>query len=236
MRVKSLLRRVAPCLALLAAVVAPARAQAYGEPTWPRYALGVGAGAFVPQGALADQASTNAAWELLLSLRPRGWRVLGVRVTGQFVEYGRSDTTYALPGVDVDTRTGSSLVWITLGPEVLIGSGPLRALGHAGIGLGSAMTQTSIRASTNDVGHTNHRDNAMAFEAGAALAWLPLRSGLLVVELGGRWVGTGALEHVPGSGIRRAAGELVLSPRRDELQGIVLRAALGVALDRWPRR
>lgn len=229
---------VAPCCLLLVSMAAftPTAAAQDVRPFRPAWSVGGGGGAFLPQGDLAGHAGTNAAWELFLSHRPRAWGPWGARLTAQFVEHARSDTTFALPGIDVDTRTASSLVWWTLGPEVTVGGGPLRALGHAGVGVAWALTSTAVRTSTNDVGHTNEQDLGLAYEAGAALSWSFLRSDLMGLELGARWVGSGPLDYVPGSGIRRAAGALELSRRRDRLEGIVLRAALDVAIDRrWAR-
>jgi hypothetical protein len=109
------------------------------------------------------------------------------------------------------------------------------ALAHASVGVAWARTVTALRTFTNDVGNTNMQDAAVAFEAGAALSCRLLRRELLTLELGGRWTGTGPLEYVPGSGIRRAAGALELTPRRDRMDGVVWRAALAVALDGWAR-
>lgn len=223
-------------LSLLVTLAPIARAQDESASPRSRWSVGGGGGAFMPQGEFADHSGTNAVWELFVTARPRAWGPWGVRLSAQFMEHAHSDTTYALPGIDVETRTSSDLVLWTLGPELLIGRGPLRALGHAGIGVAWARTLTAIRTSTNDVGNGNDDDLTMGYEIGAALSWRLLRSELLSLELGGRWNGTGPLEYVPESGIRRVAGQLVLTPRRSRMDGVVLRAALGVSLDRMSWR
>lgn len=222
------------CLFLLCASALGVTAQESAFPS-PRWWMGGGAGAFLPQGGFADHTANQADWELFLVHRPRAWGPWGVRTTAQFVEHAHTDTSFALPGITVDTRTSSDLIAWTLGPEARTERGALSALAHAGVGVAWARTVTALRTFTNEVGNSNRSDAAVAFEAGAALSWRLLRRDLLL-ELGGRWTGTGPLEYVPGSGIRRAAGELELTSQRGRMDGIVWRAALGVALDGWVRR
>jgi len=196
----------------------------------PRWWVGFGGGAFSPQGALAGHAGLEGAYELFVAHRLNAAAPWGVRLTGQAVEIARNDTTYALPGIDVRTRTSSQLAWITLGPQVELGRGRVSALAHAGVGGAWAITRTALRTSTNDVGSTHRQRAAVALEAGAALSWDVLRSGDVRVELGGRWLHTGSLEYVPESGLRRAGGTLVLTPQEDVLDGLVWRGALAFGL------
>ena len=227
-----MLRRIAAAAALMpllsfAPVLVPASHAASTTPTWW---AGFGGGGLSPQGAFAGHADFNGALELFVAHSVRDGSPWGVRLTGQAVEFARDDTTYALPGIDVRTRTSSQLLWLTLGPQLELGDGPLRALLHAGVGSAWAISKTAVRTATNDVGSTHLQRAALAFEAGGGLSYELTRARNLRLELGGRWLHTGSLEYVPESGIRRAAGRLVLAPREDALDGVVVRAALALGI------
>jgi hypothetical protein len=226
-----MLRRIAAAALLPMLMSAPVGVPAaHAESTAPAWWWGFGGGGFSPQGAFAGHAEFNGTLELFVAHQVRDDSPWGVRLTGQAVEFARNDTTYALPGIDVRTRSSSQLLWLTLGPQLELGDGPVRVLLNAGVGGAWAVTKTAVRTSTNDVGSTHLQRAALAFEAGGGLSYELTRARNLRLELGGRWLHTGSLEYVPESGIRREAGRLVLSPRRDALDGITVRAALALGL------
>lgn len=227
-----MLRRIAMTAAVLSALLSmtPRVPAAHAEPATPTWWYGFGGGGFSPQGSFADHAGFEGALELFVAHEVTQDSRWGVRLTGQALEFARNDTSYALPGIDVRTRTSSQLLWLTLGPQLELGSGPVRVLLDAGVGGAWAITRTAIRTSTNDVGSTHLQRAAVALEGGAALSYDLNRARNLRLELGGRWLHTGSLEYVPESGIARAAGQLVLTPREDPLGGISLRAALALGL------
>lgn len=197
---------------------------------YPTVAIGFAAGGLLPQGSFGDHADAAANYEVFVSRQGAGpW---GARLTGQWAEYAHSDTSFALPGLEVKTRTGNSLSLVTLGPQVVLGRGALRGVLHAGLGGAWATTRTTVRAETNDTGDTNHEHGNVAFLADAALSLAPFHWDALWLEGGARWLSTGEIEYVPDGGIHRAAGQLVLDTRKDALSAVVLRAALLVRLGR----
>jgi hypothetical protein len=226
LRRSSATRHALLALVTFAAIVPAARAES-APPLWW---FGAGGGGFAPQGAFAGHASFEGAWELFLAHRLGADSRWGVRLSGQAVEFARSDTTYALAGIDARTRTSSQLVWLTLGPQYVVGRGPARGLLNAGVGSVWAITSTALRGATNDVGNTHVQRAAVAFEAGGGLSLDLLPSGDLQFELGGRWLRGGPLRYVPEAGIQRAAGQIVLRSREDAIDGLMLHATLAVAL------
>ncbi len=213
-------------------ISAVARAQ---EPA-PHWTLGGGGGAMFPTGALREHVDNSAAWEMFVAWRPRADRPWGARLTFHYADYAHSDTTYALAGTDSKVRTSSAIYLVLLGPQLTFGSGRARGVLHASTGVGTAGTRTAIRGGTNDVGHRNQTDSAVALELGGALSFQLTRSELLALELGARWFGTPAVEYVPDGGIQRANGQLVLTTREDALTGTVIRGSLVLALDRLGRK
>jgi len=224
------IRRLAAIVVLVVFAV-PVRAQGAGS-AWD---LGFGLGGFLPSGPFGDHADASLAWDVFVTGRPSQDSPWGGRLALSYSSFAHSDTTYDLPGLSVDTRTSSDLIALTLGPELLIGQGPARLLLHAGVGAAWVVTTTSVRSTTSDVGNTNRSDASFAWEGGAGVSWIVWRPWRVALEASGRWIGSGTLDVVPESGIRRAAGALVLTPERVAVSGVLLRAAVSVRLGR-PRR
>jgi len=222
---------LAAAFAVLLVFAPQARAQ-QGASAWD---FGFGLGGLLPSGAFGDHADASLAWDVFVTGRPSSDSPWGGRLGLAYSSFAHSDTTYDLPGISVDTRTSSDLVALTLGPQLLLGQGPARLLVHAGLGVAWVLTTTSVRATTSDLGNNIRSDASFAWEWGAGVHWLVWRPWRVALEGSGRWIGSGMLDVVPESGIRRAAGALVLTPERLALSGVVLRAAVSVGLGR-PRR
>lgn len=218
--------RVVVSIALLVGLVSVRPAVA--RPASPTASFGGGGGLFMPLGDFADDARAHGAWEFWMAFQPRTSLPLGVRVSAQFVEYAWSDTTYRLPGLEIDTRSAAQLMWITAGPQWAqpVGDGDL--IVHAGAGVARAATRSYVQASSSP-GSTNLEDTALALEAGAALHWPLTRSGRLGFESGVRWLHTGSLVHAVQGTFARTATDLVLGTRESALDALELRAGLTLA-------
>lgn len=141
------------------------------------------AGLAVPVGEFQNHVNLGGGGGLggLLFLDRRGLAAL--RLDGSFVVYGhesyRTPLSPTVPFVDVDVSTSNSILSLGLGPQVYLGSGPLRPYFFGTAGFAYFVTQTSVSGSEYDepfATTTNFDDFSLALSAGGGLS-VSLREG-----------------------------------------------------------
>ena len=117
----------------------------------------------------------------LVFLDERGFAA--IRVEGSFVVYGheshRTSLSPTVPFVDVDVSTTNSILAMGVGPQVYLGSGPLRPYFFGTAGFSYFITETSVSGDRYDepfASTTNFDDFSLALAAGGGLS-VSLREG-----------------------------------------------------------
>ena len=147
------------------------------------------AGLAVPVGEFGDHVNLGGGGAIggLLFLDERGYAA--IRADGSFVVYGhesyRTSLSPTVPFVDVDVATTNSIFALGVGPQVYLGSGPLRPYFFGTVGFSYFVTETSVSGSEYDepfASTTNFDDFNLALAAGGGLA-VSLREGENPVSL-----------------------------------------------------
>lgn len=143
----------------------------------------------VPVGEFGNHVNLGGGTGLggLLFLDERG--LAAVRVEGSFVVYGhesyRTSLSPTVPFVDVDVSTTNSILALGVGPQVYLGSGPLRPYFFGTAGFSYFITETSVSGDGYDepfASTTNFDDFNLALAAGAGLS-VSLREGEKPISL-----------------------------------------------------
>lgn len=143
----------------------------------------------VPVGEFGNHVNLGGGTGLggLLFLDERG--LAAIRVEGSFVVYGhesyRTPLSSTVPFVDVDVSTTNSILAMGVGPQVYLGSGPLRPYFFGTAGFSYFITETSVSGDGYDepfASTTNFDDFNLALAAGAGLS-VSLREGEKPISL-----------------------------------------------------
>ena len=127
-----------------------------------------------------------------------------IRVDGSFVVYGhesyRTSLSPTVPFVDVDVSTTNSILGLGLGPQVYLGSGPLRPYFFGTAGFSYFITQTSVGGDQYDepfASTTNFDAFSLALAAGGGLS-VSLREGEnpISLDLAGHYQHNGLTEYL----------------------------------------
>ncbi|MFO7261654.1 MAG: hypothetical protein DIU52_010900 [bacterium] len=167
---------------------------------------------------------------VLLRLDPAG--VIGLRVDGGFINYGRESKRVCLSQtvgcrILVDLVTSNDILFGTIGPQLAVPSGPVRPYVNGGIGLSYFATTSSVRgtsSSDDDFARTkNFDDVTLAWAAGGGL-YIPLRIGstTFAIDLGARYLLNGEVEYLREGGIEdHPDGSITLHPTRSDANLLV---------------
>ncbi len=155
------------------------------ERTSPRGEWGMFVDLASPVGEFQDHVDAGygfgGAYLLFLDKKRR----VDLRAEGNYVIYGRESSTVPLStvvfvDVDVKQTTTNSILFLGLGPQVYLGSGPIRPYFSGTVGYARFATETSIRVkgeSDEDeedddeiASTTNHKDGKLALSAGGGIS------------------------------------------------------------------
>lgn len=164
------------------------------------------AGLAVPVGEFQNHVNLGGGGGMggLLFLDRRGLAAL--RLDGSFVVYGhdsyRTPLSPTVPFVDVDVRTTNSILSLGLGPQVYLGSGPLRPYFFGTAGFAYFVTETSVSGHEYDepfASSTNFDDFSLALSAGGGLS-VSLREGEhpISLDLSAHYQHNGLTEYLTG--------------------------------------
>ncbi|HEX7091058.1 MAG TPA: hypothetical protein VF192_13030 [Longimicrobiales bacterium] len=175
---------------------------------------------------------------LLVRLDPAG--ALSLRVDGGFVNYGRETRTVCLsPTIGcrilVDLTTSNDIVFGSIGPQLMVPSGPVRAYVNAGAGFSYFATTSSVRGTSesDDFASTRNFDDAtFAWSTGGGL-YIPLTIGSssVSIDLGARYLSNGEVEYLREGDIEdHADGSITLHPTRSEANLVVWQVGVSIGL------
>lgn len=176
-----------------------------------------------PQGAFRD--NVKQAWGVGASARYHfpGFRALGVRADGVFLNYGnerkRVPLSATLNRVIVDMHTANNIGLFTLGPELMVMRGPIRPYVFAFGGYSQFFTESS--ANDHDSNHSfassvNFSDGGWAAGWGGGVR-IPLSSRRVstAIDAGARLTHNGTRSYLRrGDVIDQPDGSLVFNERR----------------------
>jgi hypothetical protein len=238
-------------LAMLAAFVtlaaaSPATAQyESGAPHGPTRVT-VGGGFFVAQPVGEFRSYVNNGFggggHVLLRLEPHG--ILALRGDVGYLIYGHQTKRVSLPDagrVQLDVTTSNNIVAYSVGPQLMVPSGPIRPYVNAAIGGAYFFTESSVGGSDNGGNFANTRnfgDNVASYGyGGGVFVPLAVRNALVGIDLGARFIRNGHTRYLREGGITDLpTGGYAISPIESETNLVVYHLGVSVGVRRGGRR
>lgn len=168
-------------------------------------------------------------------------RLAGLRAEGSFVIYGAERQTVpfstTVPFVDVDVETTNGILTAGLGPQIYMGTGPIRPFIYGTVGFSFFVTSTSVSGMYEDepiASTTNHSDFRLAFTGGAGLS-VRLRGGSnpLSLDLSASYKHNGLTEYLANGtdNLRRLrGGDWVADPIESEANLMTIRVGISAGV------
>ena len=224
----------------------PAAAQ-YGfehGPRGPRVAIGGGAFVAQPIGEFKNYVNNGfgGGAHLLLRVDPRGF--LALRVDGGYLVYGHETKRVSFPGagrVELDVTTSNNIVTYSIGPQLMVPTGPIRPYVNAFAGGAYFFTESSIGDTDYDGSFASTRnfgDNVPSYGyGGGVFVPLAVRNVSLGVDLGARFVRNGFTRYLREGGVTDLpTGGYTVSPVESETNLVLYHAGVSIGLRRSHRR
>lgn len=229
-------------LSLLLAAAPDASAQHRQGPRVPT-GLYVGGQAVYarPSGEFADFVDRGFGLAGHLLYAPRG-SLLGLRLDGGFVSYGRERTTVPLSPtlggrIRVDLTTSNNIVFFGAGPQIGTPDGRFRPYANAFAGVSYLFTESSLEGVDDQLDFartTNYDDVTFGYGAGAGI-YVPLRGGAspISVDLGVRYHNNGEADYLREGDIRdNPDGSITLTPVRSDTDLFTVQLGLSMGVGR----
>jgi len=168
-------------------------------------------------------------------------RLAGLRGEGSFIIYGAERRTVPLsptvPFVDVDVETTNGIVSAGLGPQVYLGTGPIRPFIYGTVGFSYFVTSTSVSGMYEDepiASTTNHSDVRLAFTGGGGLS-VRIRGGRnpLSLDLSASYKHNGMTEYLANGAdnlLKLRGGEWKADPIRSEANLMTVRVGISAGV------
>jgi hypothetical protein len=225
-------------VALFAA--APARAQ-YGVGTPPaRVTLGGGAFVAQPVGEFKNYVNSGfgGGGHLLLRIDRHGF--LALRADAGFLIYGHETKRVSLPNagrVDLDVTTSNNILTYSIGPQLMVATGPIRPYLNAMAGGAYFFTESSVGGSDNSSSFASTRnfgDNVPSYGYGGGV-FIPfaVRHADVGLDLGARFIRNGHTRYLREGGITDLpGGGYAVSPIESETNLVVYHIGVSAGLRR----
>ena len=229
-------------LALVIAVAEPADAQYGPEPGLRRLRVALGGGVLVaqPVGEFRSYVGHGFGGGGHVLLRLDGAGALALRGDLGYVIYGHERIRVSLPNagrVEFDVTTNNNILTYSLGPQVMMPTGPIRPYANAFMGGAYFFTESSIGGTDNsgDFASTrNFGDNVPSYGYGGGV-FLPLavRNAVIGIDVGARFVRNGRTRYLREGGITDdPGGGYTVSPIESETNLVVYHLGVSVGLRR----
>lgn len=159
---------------------------------------------------------------------------LGLRIDGSVTWYGHENIDVWLgprmPSDYARINTDNLIVAFGVGPQLTLGSGPVRPYGFGTIGASYFTTVTSTESEYDYASNTNFDDWSLALTAGGGfLIQLIRKSKTVWLDASAQWTHNGVTDYLrKGSIVETYGGELLIFPIRSEANHLSFR--LGVAV------
>jgi hypothetical protein len=227
---------VAALLTLVGA--APAAAQ-YGVDTRPARAT-LGGGAFVaqPVGEFKNYVSNGfgGGGHLLLRVDRQGF--LALRADVGYLIYGHETKRVSLPTagrVEFDVTTSNNILTYSIGPQLMVPTGPIRPYVNAMAGGAYFFTESSIGGSDNESDFASTRnfgDNVPSYGYGGGI-FVPfaVRNAHIGLDIGARFIRNGHTRYLREGGITDLPdGGYTVSPIDSETNLVVYHIGITAGL------
>jgi hypothetical protein len=227
-------------LGTLASAPPPAGAQ-YGFGVGPaRVALGGGVSVAQPVGEFKNYVDNGfgGGGHFMYRVDPRGYFAL--RADIGFLVYGHETIRVGLPGagrVELDVSTSNNIFTYSIGPQLMVPTGPIRPYVNATVGGAYFYTQSSVGGSDNaaDFASTrNFDDNVPSYGYGGGI-FVPfaVRNADISLDLGARFIRNGHTRYLREGGIEDLpTGGYVVSPTESETDFVLYHLGVSVGLRR----
>lgn len=209
-----------------AQILQPPASQPASEVAIPRHSFGLDVTVGQPLGEFSTfiNEGYGVGGHYLLRIDRRG--ILGLRVQGGFLTYGRENNRVCLSTtvgcrIVVDVSTTNNIISGGVGPQLQLPTGPVRPYVAATGGFSYFFTRSSVEGSNEDfdfASTTNQDDGTLAW-TGMGGFLIPLRSGRepIMLDLGVRYNGNGRAEYLRRGSIRDLPdGNIEVTPIRSE--------------------
>jgi hypothetical protein len=228
---------------LTLATVTPAAAQydPYGyeqQPRVPRAQLGGHAFVAQPVGEFKSYVNNGfgGGAHLLLRVDRRGF--LALRADGGFVVYGHETKRVSLPNagrIEFDLTTSNNILTYSIGPQLMVPTGPIRPYVNAFAGGAYFFTESSIGGSDNGsefASTRNFGDNVPSYGyGGGVFVPLTVRNAYIGLDLGARFIRNGFTRYLREGGITDlSGGGYTISPIESETNLVLYHAGVRVGL------
>lgn len=206
-----------------------------------RWSVGGGVAVSVPRGELDRH--IDEGWgvggQLVYRLDPAG--VLGLRLDGSVVTYGRerirTPLSHTVGRVLVDVETSNNIAVLGFGPQLTLPAGALRPYVNGAVGLGYFYTESGVRGSGNvrfdDFARTTNFDDLSFSWGGGGGLEVALGSGRhpLLLQVDAQYRNHGRTEFLREGSIEEDdAGRATFDPLRAEADVLLLRLGVSVGL------
>ncbi len=232
------LRLLAP-LALCATPLTAQYLREVGSAPSPKTLVGINLQLGVPQGEFKNFVGTGAGLGGNITFMVDRGHHFGLRIWGSWIEYGRSTERVplspSLPGLDVDLTTANDIWSFGVGPELHLGSGPLRTYLHAAIGTSDFSTSTSVEGSNNSspfASSTNFNDWTFAYYGGGGFMYLVSnKENPVYIDAGVRYQVHGETRYLQEGSIQsNGSGGVIIRPVQSRTDLLVIHLGVQVGI------
>lgn len=170
---------------------------------------------------------------------PQG--ILSFRLDGGLLIYGRETFRVPLSGtiggrILVDLTTSNNIVWMGLGPQLTMPTGPLRPYANAGVGFSYFFTESSVEGSNNNnepfASTRNYSDAAFRYGLGWGVL-IPFQTSTTewAIDLGAIYHGNGQVRYLREGGIEDLPdGSIILHPIQSDANLLTYRLGFSVGI------
>ncbi len=226
-------------LALMAGPVG-ASAQGLEEVKSERVKLGGGIVLAVPTGEFSDFVGLGGGANLFALFNFDRNGLFGLRLDGSVLSYGHERITQPLSNtiqrVSVDVTTNNWIASFGLGPQLTLGSGPIRPYVYGTVGFSYFATVSSV-SGTADFDHsfassTNFDDVTFASSGGAGVL-IQLSNGTrpVALDMSVRTLRNGVTEYLRRGSIQeRSDGSVFITPIQSEANLVTVKLGVSVGV------
>lgn len=198
----------------------------------------------VPTGEFADYVGTGWGVAGHFALGVAGEGVLGLRLEGGYVNYGRETQRVCLSRtvgcrIEVDLTTNNDIMYVNVGPELTLPFGPVQPYANLSAGLAYFATTSSVNGTSNSDNDdfartTNFDDFTFAWNAGTGLRIeLPWGDAPIWLDFGVRYHTNGEAEYLREGGITdNPDGSIDIDAIRSEANLVAIQIGATVGI-RW---
>ena len=216
----------------------PAAAQ-YGFGAGPaRVALGGGVLVAQPVGEFKNYVNNGfgGGGHFMLRLDPHGF--LAVRADVGYLIYGHETKRVSLPDagrVQFEVTTSNNIVTYSIGPQLMVPTGPIRPYVNATVGGAYFFTESSVGGTdnANDFASTrNFSDNVPSYGYGGGV-FLPIavRRADIGIDIGARFIRNGHTSYLREGGIQDIpSGGYIVTPIESETNLVVYHIGISAGL------